>query len=279
MTYRTTAYIDGSQMLYRAEYGFPSRITNRAGDDVTGVFGFLALMRKALRSAPVLPTHALVVFDADAPLLRARSDARYKATRKSLTIDSGDNPFRHLPWIKRALDIWDVTHVEHETAEADDVIATLVDRADADDHHAIVVSRDKDFHQLLSDRVTQWDSSRGTHQGWITPQSVVSRFGVLPGQWCDYVALVGDRADGMPGIRGIGPVTARRILRAARRLDDVGEELSHADHQEALRQRDLHRLDRRLHLPHLSPVRLPVAELPPAARVLESLNLWASPYP
>lgn len=279
MTDRTIAYLDGSQLLYRAEHGFPARIFNRIGDDVTGLFGFLALMRKALRTAPLRPTHALVVFDADAPLVRSSSDSRYKAGRRRHASDDEDNPFRHLPWIQRALSTWGIPCFEHESAEADDVIATLVERITAAGDRAMIVSSDRDFHQLLTKRVAQWDSSKGTTRGWITPSSVTSRYGVEPGQWCDFVALVGDRTDGMPGIPGVGLVTARRILHAGRLLYDVVEELSSLELLDALRQRELHRLDGRLPLPHLAPGELTSEGLPTAAEALDSLGIWNSCYP
>lgn len=276
---RTVAYIDGSQMLYRAEFGFPSRIINRSGCDVTGLFGFLALTRKALASSPLHPTDSVVVFDADAPTARSRTDPRYKATRQSPLAGSADNPFRHLPWIARALQLWGMTSVEDESSEADDVIATLVDRGRAARHRAIVISRDRDFHQLVDAHVTQWDSARGREKGWITPEAIIARYGIGPSQWCDYTALVGDRADGMPGVRGIGPVRAERMLRGGRNLEDVADELTFSDRLDALRQRDLHRLDERLPLPPTEPSPLPPEGLPRAAAVLDALGLWDSPYP
>lgn len=279
MTSPTTAYIDGSQMLYRAEYGFPSRIVSRAGHDITGLFGFLALTRKALLQSPHRPTHAVVVFDADAPVPRARIDARYKSSRRLAPAGDSHNPFRHLPWIERALRVWGVIHIEHDHAEADDVIATLVDRGRAAGHEALVVSSDRDFHQLLEDGVSQWNSSRGRPEGWITPESVIARYGVHPKQWCDYVALVGDRADAMPGIRGIGPVTARRILRDGRTLDTAAEELTAPQLRDALRQRALHRLERHVLLQPPEPSALPQGGLLSAAEVLETLGLWDCPYP
>ncbi|MGO2021954.1 MAG: 5'-3' exonuclease H3TH domain-containing protein, partial [Brachybacterium tyrofermentans] len=96
---------------------------------------------------------------------------------------------------------------------------------------------------------------------------------------CDYVALVGDRADSMPGVRGVGPVTARRLLDEGRSLDDLSQELSPADFLDALRQRELHRLDRQVSLPASPPSPLPDGGLPRAAAVLEALSLWDAPYP
>lgn len=276
---RTVAYIDGSQMLYRAEFGFPSRIINRAGCDVTGLFGFLALTRKALAGSPLLPTDAVVVFDADAPTARSWTDPRYKATRQSPLAGSAENPFRHLPWITRSLQLWGMIHVEDESSEADDVIATLVERGRAAGHRGIVISRDKDFHQLVDAHVSQWDSARGRATGWITPEAIIERYGIGPHQWCDYTALVGDRADGMPGVRGIGPVRAERMLRGGRSLEDVADELTVPDRIDALRQRDLRRLDERLPLPPTGLSPLPADGLVRAAAVLDALGLWDSPYP
>lgn len=279
MTPQTIAYVDGAQMLYRAEFGFPTRIRTRPGQDITGTFGFLALMRQALHRSPVKPTHALVIFDADAPSPRTQLDVRYRAERRAEPPDSSSNPFRHLPAILRALDHWGITHVTHNAAEADDVIATLVDRDRVGGRRSIVISRDRDFHQLLRDTVHQWDSAQGLRRGWITEDTVVERYGIHPSRWCDYVALVGDRADGMPGVRGVGPVTARRLLDEDRSLDDISQELSPADFLDALRQRNLHRLDRQVPLPVSPPSPLPDGGLLRAAAVLEALSLWDAPYP
>ncbi|MGP4976537.1 5'-3' exonuclease [Brachybacterium tyrofermentans] len=253
MTAQTIAYVDGAQMLYRAEFGFPTRIRTRRGQDITGTFGFLALMRQALHRSPVAPTDALVIFDADARSPRTQLDARYRAERRAEPPDSPSNPFRHLPAILRALNHWGITHVTHDASEADDVIATLVDRDRVAGRRSIVISRDKDFHQLLQGAVHQWDSAQGLRRGWITENTVVERYGIHPSRWCDYVALVGDRADSMPGVRGVGPVTARRLLDEGRSLDDLSQELSPADFLDALRQRELHRLDRQVSLPASPP--------------------------
>ncbi|GAA1316760.1 5'-3' exonuclease [Brachybacterium tyrofermentans] len=279
MTPQTIAYVDGAQMLYRAEFGFPTRIRTRRGQDITGTFGFLALMRQALHRSPVAPTDALVIFDADARSPRTQLDARYRAERRAEPPDSPSNPFRHLPAILRALNHWGITHVTHDASEADDVIATLVDRDRVAGRRSIVISRDKDFHQLLQGAVHQWDSAQGLRRGWITENTVVERYGIHPSRWCDYVALVGDRADSMPGVRGVGPVTARRLLDEGRSLDDISQELSPADHLDALRQRGLHRLDRQVPLPATAPSPLPVDGLLRAAAVLEALSLWDAPYP
>lgn len=278
-TPRATAFVDGTQMLYRAEFGFPSRIRNRAGHDVTGLFGFLALTRKALSNSPIRPTHALVVFDADAPTRRSRLDARYRAGRRLPAAGAEHSPFRHLPWIVRALEVWKMSCIEHESAEADDVIASSIAQGSARRGRSILVSRDKDFHQLVTAHVTQWDSARGTVMGWTTPERIVERYGIRASQWCDYVALVGDRSDGMPGVRGIGPITAARLLREGRDLDDIAEELTDSNLAEARHQRDLHRLLTDVELPSTEPSPLPAEGPTPAASVLDELGLWDATYP
>lgn len=276
---RTIAYIDGTQMLYRAEFGFPSRIRNRVGHDVTGLFGFLALTRKALATSRTLPTHAFVAFDADAPTYRAGLDRRYRASRQPPAAGADHTPFRHIPWIIRGLHVWGLACIEHETAEADDVIASALARFSTHRDRSIVVSRDKDFHQLVSSEVSQWDSARGAEKGWTTPETLKERFGISPSQWCDYVALVGDRSDGMPGVRGIGPKTAVRMLRGGRHLEDLDDELTISDRVEARHQRSLHRLLADVDLPAMEPSPLPAHGLASAASVLDVLGLWDEAYP
>lgn len=276
---RTVAYLDGTQMLYRADFGFPSRIRNRRGDDVTGIFGFLALTRKALAKSLVSPSHLLVVFDADAPTQRSLLDPRYRAARPAQTDEIANNVFRHLPWITEALRLMETSVIEHDSAEADDVIASLITRPNSTQDRSIIISRDKDFHQLISPQISQWDSARGADRGWITPSVLAERFGVHPEQWCDYVALVGDRADSMPGVRGIGPVRAAKLLQDGRTLEDATDQLGASALADAIRQRELHRLKNDVVLPQTEPSPLPADGLQRPAEVLEELGLWAGVYP
>lgn len=272
----TLVVVDGSNLVWRAHHGFPARITTRSGDDVTAVFGFFALLRKALNQLP-RPHECVVVFDSEHGWAsRQQLHPSYKQHR--LAMDH-----THLAWlptIQRGLTQLAIAWQESGEHEADDVIATLAHRARP--RLTIVMSTDRDFHQLLRPRVVQLNTTRGVDRRMITDLDVRQRYGVTAGQWCDYIALVGDPSDGIPGVRGIGPIRAAQLLANGSTLDDLslsrdlrfshhGRQLA-AEMDHVLLWRELARL--RIDAPALVPAGLPTPPVSLAATVLEQLGVW-----
>ncbi len=212
--------VDGHALLWRAVFGFPARITSRdKSRDVTGVFGFFSLLRAAVRDELPVAPEVVVVFDGENGVAqRCQADAAYKAHRP---VDAAAlMPVKSLPDVKRGLDVVGLPWAEIDDAEADDVIAALVRLAGAD-RDVWIMSGDRDFYQLVTDRVRVVNTAMRPGQRVIGPKEVEARYGVPPHRWCDRVALVGDPADGLPGVRGIGTVTAARLLAGGLGIEDL----------------------------------------------------------
>ncbi|WP_201301364.1 5'-3' exonuclease [Nocardiopsis sp. FR6] len=272
--------VDGHHLLYRCYFGFPARITSRDRTrDLTGVFGFLALLRKA-HMTHAADHQVVVVFDGEqGSAARAQADPTYKANRA----EADHSPVQSLPDTKRGLDLVGVPWIEIDTAEGDDVIATLATVAAEAHRPVLVMSGDKDLFQLLALAQTRALNTASKSDRQITTTAdVLHRFGVHPRQWPDYRALTGDPSDNIPGVRGVGPATAAQLLSGGIGLDELfaSDRLTGvlgarvADHRhDLLRWRELIRLDHKLDLSHPEDTG-PTAQLPPAAHVLEDLRLW-----
>lgn len=269
--------VDGHHLLYRAWFGFPSRIMSRDKTrDLTGVFGFLALARKA-HAICEPDAELVVVFDGEnATAVRTQADASYKANRAT----ADHTPIRSLARVKEALDAAAVRWVELDAYEGDDVIATLAGIAIDSGRRVTCYSGDRDFVQLL---VHPTFGLLGPNRHWLTAEDVTRRWAVLPRQWPDYRALTGDPADNIPGIPGIGPKTAATLLADGRHLDDlVGSPRLRQPRCRAvvdrwtdvLTWRDLIRLNGAVPIPPQLLVGAPTPTLPRAAHLLDQIDLW-----
>lgn len=206
MTATPLLLVDGHHLLYRSWWGFSDkRIMSRdKRRDLTGVFGFLAILRKThLEEAS---DHEIVVaFDGEnAAVARTAQDSGYKANR----IDADHSPIRSLGMVKASLDTAGVPWLELDAHEGDDVIATLADHATAQNRPVTCYSGDRDLYQLLTEQVTVLTPVRQR----VTPTEVQTRYGIAADQWPDYRALTGDASDNIPGVPGIGPKRAAALL-------------------------------------------------------------------
>lgn len=268
-------YVDGHNLLHRAAFGFPARITSRSGRDITLVFGFFALIRAAARSLETAP-QVIVVFDGhDGAVQRRALLPRYKPP-----VAGDDEVFADLPRIHEGLDLLGIQWIEHNQWEADDVIASLIAAHPSREH--LIMSTDKDFYQLLSRWVSVLNTQRRADQRRIHPAEVYEKHGVLPHQWCDYRALTGDKSDSIPGIRGIGTKTASRLLADEAHLEDldkldrltgrIGQLIRH-QWDDLILWRTLIQLHTDIPLPIVMRTHQP-SSLPPAPEIVGTLNLW-----
>ncbi len=209
---KTFFIIDGSTYIYRAFYAI-RRLTNSRGIATQAVYGFVTMLLKVIRERK--PEYICVVFDAPGPNFRHELSEAYKATRQV----TPEELIPQIPYIKKAVQYFGVPQMELEGYEADDLIATLTHWASARGLEIVVVSGDKDLHQLIQDPVVrQWDPQ---NDRVFTELVVFERFGVTPGQMVDYLSLVGDTTDNIAGVKGIGGKTASQLLKKWGSLDGI----------------------------------------------------------
>ncbi|MGH3832439.1 MAG: 5'-3' exonuclease [Pseudonocardiaceae bacterium] len=274
--------VDGHNLLWGATFGFPAPIYSRDKTRLlTGLFAFFALLRAAIRDdVPGAALEVIVVFDGEhGAASRRQVHDGYKASRP--TDDQALLPLQFLPDVKRGLDHCGIAWIELEYAEADDVIATVVHATTAP-RPVIIMSRDRDYYQLITDHVTVLNTRFRTGRKLVTPHEVYIRHQVTPAQWTDFRALAGDPADEIPGVRGIGPKTAATLLDGGVTLDDLpacgrlatGRARAVAEQFElALKWRDMIRLNTGLELSRW-PTGQASPQLPRPADVVEQLGLW-----
>ncbi|GEJ59141.1 DNA polymerase I [Anaeromyxobacter diazotrophicus] len=204
----TLTLIDGSGFVFRAYHALPHLSTTK-GVPTNAVYGFTTMLLKALREHA--PTHVALVFDAGRKSFRNELDPTYKANRP----EAPDDLARQFPLVREVARALNVPVLEEAGFEADDVIATLACRAREQGFEVVVVTGDKDFAQLVDDKLSLYDpmaeaSGRG---GWTGPAEVEKKLGIPPAQAVEYQAILGDKIDNVPGLPGVGEVTAAALVR------------------------------------------------------------------
>lgn len=201
--------IDGHNLLFRMYYGIPAPIRNSKGKDIRGLIGFIGSLKKII--AEFTPYSVLVVFDSEtSQTTNLNIDATYKANRPDFNlVEEDENPFSQLEMIKDALTYLNIEHIEVLNYEADDYIASIVSNKKG--YEYIVVSTDSDFIQLVN-KSTYLYVPRGKKSVLYDEEKVYEKYQVSPNKYILYKSLVGDTSDNIQGIKGIGPVTASKIL-------------------------------------------------------------------
>jgi len=208
--------VDGSSYLYRAFHAMPS-LTNSAGKPTGAVYGVTNMLRRLLREYD--PHHIAVVFDAKGKTFRDTLYEEYKANRPSMP----DALAAQIPPLHDIIRAMGLPLLIEEGVEADDVIGTLALQAVAQDMEVVVSTGDKDMAQLVNGHVRLVNTMTETV---LDPEGVEERFGVPADRIVDYLALVGDKVDNIPGIEGVGPKTAVRWLQRYGSLEGV---MAHAE--------------------------------------------------
>ena len=194
--------VDGTAVLYRQFHALPP-LRNSRGEPTQAVFGLMRVLERLARDHP--DARLAVVFDAGGPTFRHEAFADYKAQRQAMPEDL----VRQIPPALELVEAlgWPLLRVSG--VEADDVLATLATTAADRGRDVLIVTNDKDLAQLVNDRIALLDPVRHERIG---PAEVRARYGVDPAQIVDYLALVGDSSDNIPGLRGVGAKTAARWL-------------------------------------------------------------------
>jgi len=210
---KTLLAVDGMAYVYRAYYAVPP-MSNVNGVPTNAVFGFVRILQKII--ADVIPDFVVVAFDTKEPTFRHKQYEAYKAQRPPMP----DELVQQLPWIKEYVQTLNIPCLEYPGYEADDVLATLAVCASARDVNTLIATADKDLCQLVSDRIGILQAGFNSSEV-LDAERVTSKFGVSPRQIVDYLALVGDSADNIPGVEGIGPKTAAKLLQQFDTLDGI----------------------------------------------------------
>lgn len=198
--------VDAMAFAFRSFHAIKTTLTDPEGRPTNAVYGFTRILMKLLREHN--PSHIAVVFDAPGPTFRDELFPEYKATRRETPPELKEQfPRMHDVVRDMSLPLLCVPGVE-----ADDVIGTLARRAEEAGMEAVLVSGDKDLLQLLSERVRMFDPGKGEDGVWYGPEEVRERFGTDPAHVVDALALIGDTADNVPGVRGIGDKTAQKLM-------------------------------------------------------------------
>lgn len=208
--------VDGSSYLYRAFHAMPS-LTNAQGQPTGAVYGVLNMLRKLLET--YRPEHVAVVFDARGKTFRDALYAEYKANRPSMPEELSAQ-VEPLLAIVKALGL---PLLQVEGVEADDVIGTLARQAAAAGQPTVISTGDKDLAQLVDEHVSLINTMNDTV---LDTRGVFEKFGVEPTQIIDFLTLVGDSADNIPGVPKVGPKTAAKWLGEYGSLDRL---VAHAD--------------------------------------------------
>ncbi|WP_425498972.1 DNA polymerase I [Oerskovia flava] len=204
-------------MAYRAFFALPAEnFSTTTGQHTNAVFGFTSMLTNLLRDEQ--PTHVAVAFDAGRQSFRTEALPSYKGGR-----DSTPEPFKgQVPLIKEILETLRIPTLEKENYEADDIFATLATQGAALGMEVLVCSGDRDAFQLVRDDVTVLYPKKGVSElARMTPDAVVEKYGVPPERYPDLAALVGETADNLPGVPGVGPKTAAKWITTYGDLEGV----------------------------------------------------------
>lgn len=216
MTNDNTIYlIDGSAYIYRAFHAVRG-LSNSSGMPTNAVYGFTRMLMKLINDRS--PAYAAMCFDAKGPTFRHEMYADYKANRPPMP----DDMAIQIPYIKEVTRAFRVPMFEKQGVEADDIIGTLAKLAEAAGHEVIMVTGDKDFVQLVTEKTILWDPMKDKTRNLA---AIREEYGMDPGRIIDVMGLSGDTSDNVPGVPGIGPKTALSLIQAFGSMEGLYENL------------------------------------------------------
>ena len=216
----TLFLIDGSALAYRSYFGtIRTHLATSRGKPTGAIFAFVNSLKRILEE--VKPDYLAIVFDAPEKTFRHQIYTDYKATREAMPEDL----VAQLPVMFEIVKAMNIPMLTVPGYEADDVIGTLAKAAKNKGLQVFVVTGDKDFMQLVDDDILVYKPASGQKEVEILDKNaVVSKLGVQPDQITDYLGLVGDPSDNIPGIKGIGPAKAQPLLAKFGSLENVIEQ-------------------------------------------------------
>ncbi|MFH0888284.1 MAG: DNA polymerase I [Planctomycetota bacterium] len=203
--------IDGSSYIYRSFHAIRN-LSSSKGLPTNAIYGFTTMLMKLLRETK--PEYIVVVFDAPGPTFRKEMYHEYKANRPEMP----DELKPQIAYIKEIVRTYNIPNEEKSGYEADDIIGSIAKKAEKDGFSVVVITGDKDLTQIVSDKITLWDTMKDKHIG---PADVKERFGVTGDKVTDVFALMGDTSDNIPGVYGIGEKTAVELIKEFSSLENL----------------------------------------------------------
>jgi len=207
--------VDGSSYLYRAFHAFPP-LTNKLGEPTGAVYGVLNMLKSLVMQYK--PSHIAVVFDAKGKTFRDELFAEYKSHRPPMP----DDLRVQVEPLHTMVKAMGMPVLVISGVEADDVIGTLAKQAAAQGRDVLISTGDKDMAQLVTDKVTLINTMNNSILG---PDEVCTKYGIPPSLIIDFLALMGDTSDNIPGVPGIGEKTAQALLQGLGGLDAIYSQL------------------------------------------------------
>ena len=209
--------IDGNSIINRAFYALPD-MTNSEGLHTNAVYGFTRMLFKIIDDYK--PTHISVAFDMKAPTFRHKEFSDYKAGRKKMPSELG----QQLQPLKELLDTFNIHRMEMEGYEADDLIGTVSKMGEDKDFEVYIVTGDKDAIQLASNKTTTLITKKGVGEvEEYNYDSVMERYEMTPTQFIDLKGLMGDKSDNIPGVPGIGEKTGIKLIKEFSSIENLIE--------------------------------------------------------
>ena len=207
--------IDAMAFAFRAFHAINARLTDANGRPTNAILGFTRILLKLLKEHN--PDHIVVVFDAPGKTFRDEMYPEYKATR----VETPPELKEQIPRMYEVVKALNLPLVVVPGVEADDTIGTLAVKGEAAGMEVVLVSGDKDLMQLISDHIRIYDPAKDEEKAWSDLEKVRERFGVGPENVRDALALIGDTADNIPGVRQVGEVKARKLLSEYQSLENL----------------------------------------------------------
>ena len=214
------AVIDGNSLMHRAYHAVPPTMNAPDGTPTNAVFGFCSMLFKFIEMAQ--PDGIVCAFDAGKPKFRMEALEQYKAQRPPM-----DDELRvQFPVMESLLEAMGIPVVKVPGWEGDDILGTVAARGEALGYETLLVSGDKDVNQLVTDLTHVVTTKKGiTDVVIFDPDMVREKYGIAPEQFTDYLGLMGDTSDNIPGVPGIGPKTAQKLLATYGSMEGIYENL------------------------------------------------------
>ena len=211
MAKKTLFLIDAHALCYRSFYAIKELSTSK-GQATNAVFGFVNTIKKILKDFK--PDYLAVCFDSPKKTLRQQRYANYKIQRPIMP----DDLISQMPIIKQAVEAFNFASYEADGYEADDIIATLSKKFKNNDLEVVIVSEDKDMFQLADKNIKFYSSRK---EELFDYNELETRLGFSPKRMVDFIGLAGDQADNIPGVKGVGEVTAKGLINAYGSIENI----------------------------------------------------------